>query len=152
MQEVIYGLESLSLRRPIVRLLGCVGLLAVILAAFGRYAVVSYAVTERTREIGVRMALGASRGQVLRQITADAIRLTAPGALVGATALLARLAAPVRHIGWSGSGVLLCGVSRTDALTHCAAAAVVACVSFFAAFVPARRTTHVDPVGCLRHE
>jgi ABC-type antimicrobial peptide transport system permease subunit len=79
MQQIIYDSESLSLRRPIVRLLGSFGLLAVILTTMGLYAVLSYSVTEHTREIGIRTALGASRGQVLRQIALDTLRLTAPG-------------------------------------------------------------------------
>jgi len=153
MQQIIYDSESLSLRRPIIRLLGCFGLLGVILATLGLYAVLSYSVTERTREIGIRMALGASRGQVLGQITLDTFQLTAPGTVLGVTAAYCLTALlPSGHIGWSGSGVFLYGVSRTDALTYIAVAVALGCVSVVATFLPARRAMQVDPVASLRHE
>jgi putative ABC transport system permease protein len=153
MQQIIYDSESLSLRRPVVRLLGAFGLLAVILAALGLYAVLAYSVTERTREIGIRMALGASRRQVLGQIGLDTIRLIAPGAMIGVLASywLSSLL-PSGHIGWSGSGVFLYGVSRLDAVTYLAVMTGLASVSMFASFVPARRAMQVDPAASLRHE
>jgi len=153
MQQIIYDSESLSLRRPIIRLLGCFGLLGVILATLGLYAVLSYSVTERTREIGIRMALGASRSQVLGQITLDTFQLTAPGTVLGVTAAYCLTALlPSGHIGWSGSGVFLYGVSRTDALTYVAVVAVLGCVSLLATFMPAKRAMQVDPAASLRHE
>jgi putative ABC transport system permease protein len=153
MQQIIYDSESLSLRRPVVRLLGAFGLLAVILAALGLYAVLAYSVTERTREIGIRMALGASRRQVLGQIGLDTIRLIAPGATIGVLASywLSSLL-PSGHIGWSGSGVFLYGVSRLDAVTYLAVMTALVSVSMFASFVPARRAMQVDPAASLRHE
>ena len=153
MQQIIYNSESLSLRRPVVRLLGAFGLLAVILATAGLYAVLAYSVTERTREIGIRMALGACRGQVLGQVALDTLRLIAPGAMIGvAAAYWLSSLLPSGHIGWTGSGVLLYGVSRADAITYVAVATALACVSMFASFVPARRAMQVDPAAALRHE
>ncbi|PYT21352.1 MAG: hypothetical protein DMG57_38945 [Acidobacteria bacterium] len=153
MQQIIYDSESLSLRRPIVRLLGSFGLLAVILATAGLYAVLSYSVTERTREIGIRMALGASRFQVFGQIAFDTLRLTAPGAMIGvAVAYWLSSLLPSGHIDWSGSGVFLYGVSRSDAATYLSVVAVLFCVSLIATLVPARRAMRVDPAAALRHE
>ena len=153
MQQIIYDSESLSLRRPIVRLLGSFGLLVVILATLGLYAVLSYSVTERTREIGIRTALGASRAQVLRQIALDTIRLTAPGAMIGIViAYWLSSLLPSGHIDWSGSGVFLYGVSRADAATYISVVVVLFCVCLMATLVPARRAMQVDPAAALRHE
>jgi predicted permease len=153
MRQKIYDSESLSLRRPVVRLLGSFGLLGAILATLGLYAVLSYSVSERTREIGIRMALGARRSQVLRQITLDTLRLIAPGAVAGVAAAygLSSLL-PTGHIGWSGSGVFLYGVSRGDAVTYISVAAVLGCIAILAALTPARRAISIDPAGALRHE
>ncbi len=153
MQQIIYDSESLSLRRPVVRLLGAFGLLAVILAILGLYAVLAYSVIERTREIGIRMALGASRRQVLRQIGLDTLRLIAPGATIGLVAAywLSSLL-PSGHIGWSGSGVFLYGVSRADTVTYIGVVAALVSVAMLASFVPARRAMQVDPAASLRHD
>jgi putative ABC transport system permease protein len=151
MQQIIYDSESLSLRRPVVRLLGSFGLLGVILATLGLYAVLSYSVTERTREIGIRMALGASRSQVLRQIALDTFRLTSPGAVIGvAAAYWLSSLLPSGHIGWSGSGVFLYGVSRADTVTYVVVAAALGFVSMVATFAPARRAINIDPAVALR--
>jgi predicted permease len=153
MRRLIDDSESLTLRRPVVGLLGCFGLLAVILATAGLYAVLSYSVTERTREIGIRMALGAQRAQVLRQIARDTARMAAAGAIIGAAAAyqLSSLL-PSGHIGWSGSGVFLYGVTRMDAPTYLAVVLVLGCVSMVATLLPARRAMRVDPAAALRHE
>ena len=153
MQQIIYESESLSLRRPVVRMLGAFGLLAVILATLGLYAVLAYSVTERTREIGIRMALGATRRQVLGQISFDTLLLIAPGAMIGvAAAYWLSSLLPSGHIGWSGSGVFLYGVSRADAVTYIAVVTALGIVSMLATFVPARRAMQVDPAASLRHE
>ena len=153
MRQIIYDSKSLSLRRPVVRLLGSFGLLGAILATLGLYALLSYSVSERTREIGIRMALGARRSQVLRQITLDTLRLITPGAVAGVAAAygLSSLL-PTGHIGWSGSGVFLYGVSRGDAVTYVSVAAALACIAILAALTPARRAISIDPAGALRHE
>ena len=153
MHQLIYDSESLSLRRPVVRLLGSFGVLGAILAMLGLYAVLSYSVGERTREIGIRMALGARRSQVLRGIALDTARLIAPGTMIGAGAAYGlSLLLPTGHIGWSGSGVFLYGVSRTDAVTYLSVMAGLGCVAMLAALTPARRAIKIDPAGALRHE
>jgi len=153
MQRIIYESESLSLRRPIVRVLGAFGLLAVILAAAGLYAVLSYSVTQRTREIGIRMALGASRCQVLRQIALDTCKSISPGAVIGiASAYWLSALLPTGHIGWSGSGVFLYGVSRADTVTYVAVAAALSAISVIAALIPGRRAMKIDAAAALRHE
>jgi ABC-type antimicrobial peptide transport system permease subunit len=153
MRQVIYDSESLTLRRPIVAMLGAFGLLAVLLASAGLYAVLSYWVTERTREIGIRLALGGQRTQLLRKILGDALRMAAPGVAAGAVAAyeLSSLL-PSGHIGWSGSGVFLFGVTRMDAITYIVAVLLLGGVSVLATLVPARRAMRVDPVAALRHE
>lgn len=153
MRQVIYDSESLTLRRPIVAMLGAFGLLALLLASAGLYAVLSYWVTERTREIGIRLALGGQRTQLLGKIVGDALRMAAPGVAAGAFAAyeLGSLL-PSGHIGWSGSGVFLYGVTRMDAITYVGAVLILGSVSVLATFVPARRAMRVDPVAALRHE
>jgi len=153
MRQLIYESESLSLRRPVVRMLGAFGVMGAMLAMLGLYAVLSYSVSERTREIGIRMALGARRSQVVRQIAVDTLRLIAPGAVIGVVAAYGLSALlPTGHIGWRGSGVFLYGVSRADAVTYISVVAGLAGVALLAAFSPARRAVRIDPAGALRHE
>lgn len=148
----LQGLDT-DLRRPVVRLLASFAVLAVILTATGLYSVLSCSVTERTREIGIRMALGARRSQVLRRIAVETLCLALPGTICGAAAsfLLARLL-PSGHIGWSGSGVFLYGVSPTDAVTYASVAAALCLMGILAGLSPARRAMRVDPAVALRHE
>jgi ABC-type antimicrobial peptide transport system permease subunit len=123
------------------------------LAVVGVFGVTSYSVTERTREIGIRVALGAARsgiaGLVLRETLLVALAGLTAGAL-GAFGLTRFF--PTQGIGWSGSGVFLYGVSRTDALTYTCAAALLAVVALAASWIPARRATRVDPMVALRCE
>lgn len=153
MRQVIYDSESLSLRRPVVRLLGGFGVLALVLAAAGLFAVLSHSVAQRTREIGIRMAVGARQSQILRQIILETLRFAAPGAFIGALSAywLSQLL-PSGHIGWSGSGVFLYGVTRSDAVTYVGVLLALLSVSLAAAFAPARRAIHVDPSTALREE
>jgi predicted permease len=153
MRQIIYDSESLSLRRPIIRLLGAFALIALLLAAAGLFAVLSHNVAERTREIGIRMAVGARPAQVLRQIAGDTLRFTLPGAIIGAVSVygLSGLL-PSGHIGWSGSGVFLYGVGRLDAVTYLAVFAGLCCISIAATIIPARRAARIDPSIALREE
>jgi predicted permease len=153
MRQVIYDSESLSLRRPIVRLLGGFGVLALVLAAAGLFAVLSHSVAERTREIGIRMAVGARQSQILRQIMLETLSSILPGALVGALSAysLSQLL-PSGHIGWSGSGVFRYGLTRADAITYAGVFFALLFVSLAATFVPALHAIQVDPSVALREE
>jgi ABC-type antimicrobial peptide transport system permease subunit len=124
-------------------LLGIFAALALLLSSIGIYGVISYIVGQRTREIGVRIVLGAGRADVLRLVLIEGAKMTAIGLLVGLVASfgLTRL---VAH--------LLFGVSPTDPLTLAAVVLLLAAVSLLACYIPARRATTVDPLIALRSE
>jgi predicted lysophospholipase L1 biosynthesis ABC-type transport system permease subunit len=124
-------------------LVGGFGGLALVLAAVGVYGVMAFAVSLRTREIGVRMALGAERRAVLRLVMRDGVRLIAAGTALG----LAAAAAAARAL----EGFLY-GVSGVDAPTLAAVTAALAAVAALACLVPARRAAGVDPLAALRSE
>jgi putative ABC transport system permease protein len=153
MQQDIHDSESLVLRRPIIILLASFGGLALVLAIVGVFGVTSYSVSERTREIGIRVALGAVRGEIARLVFRETLTLAFAGLALGTFAAFAvtRFLA-TGPIGWSGSGIFLYGVSRTDALTYACSAALLASVAVAASWTPARRAMRVDPMVALRHE
>jgi ABC-type antimicrobial peptide transport system permease subunit len=122
-------------------LLALFSTLALLLAAVGLYGVMAYMVTQRTREIGVRVALGARPGQILREILLSGARLTCAGALSGIA--LAALASR-----WAGE--LLYGVRPFEPAAHLAAAGILSAVALLACLVPARRATAIDPMRALR--
>ena len=119
------------------------GLLAVLLAAVGIYGIISYSVGQRTREIGIRMALGAERAQVFGSIIRHGLRLTGLGILIGVAAALG--------IG-KLLGSFLYGVSAADPATFAAVAAFLALIAVGASYLPARRAASIDPVEALRAE
>jgi putative ABC transport system permease protein len=135
--------ESVAQRRFTVLLLAAFAFVAVFLAAVGLYGVVAYAVSQRTQEIGLRMAIGAQHGDVLRMVLGGGMKLAAAGIGVG---LLAAL--------WLARYVatMLFGVTPFDAVSYTATVAILLTVSVLACYVPARRATTVDPLVALRTE
>jgi predicted permease len=133
--------RSVSPRRFVVALLGGFALFALLLASLGIYGVVSYGVTQRTQEIGIRMALGASASRLQGGIIAQTLGLAAIGMLIGAVAsgLLAR-----------ALGGLLFGVTATDPVTFLGMPIVLALVAAMAGYLPARRASRIDPSIALR--
>jgi putative ABC transport system permease protein len=135
--------KSVALRRFNMLLLGVFALVGLALAAVGLYGVISYTVTQRTREIGVRMALGAQRADVLRLVVGEGMKLVLIGALLGLGGALA-LTRLMKS--------LLFSVSSTDPLTFIVIAALLLGVALLACWIPARQATKVDPMIALRHE
>jgi putative ABC transport system permease protein len=134
---------SVAQRRLTMVLLSGFALLALVLAAVGIYGVISYSVTQRTQEIGIRMALGAQRAAVLRMVVGQAMTLAGIGLVAGAAGawLLTQF---MRK--------LLFGVTPSDPLTFGAVSVLLALVAAVAASVPGLRATRVDPVIALRSE
>jgi predicted permease len=141
MHEVIRA--SLASRRFAMMLLGTFALLALLLASMGIYGVISYAFSQRTHEIGIRLALGGQRSEVLRLVLGEGARLALFGILLGlaASAVLTRLLSN-----------LLYGVSATDPPTFACVALALAIAALAASYIPARRATKVDPMVALRYE
>jgi putative ABC transport system permease protein len=141
MQRVIA--DSLSNLNLYLWLIGLFAGLALLLAVAGVYGVISYAVTSRTHEFGIRVALGANTGRVLRLVLGHGVLLVGLGLALGAGGALA-LTRLLRS--------LLFGVTPTDPATFAAMAALLGGVALLACLVPARRATRVDPAIALRYE
>jgi predicted permease len=129
--------------RLVAVVLASFGLLAVVLAATGVYGIMAYAVSRRTREIGIRMALGAAPAQVLRVVLMRTSVLLAIGTVLGLA---------MSYASGQFFGQILYGVSAHDPLTYASAVALMAAVAFVACLVPARRAIKVDPLTALRTE
>jgi len=127
----------------VAMLSGFFGALAVVIAALGLYGVTSYTVNRRVTEIGIRRALGAQRGHVLRLVLGHSVTLTAVGIALG----LAGAAAVTRAL-----SALLFGLTPLDATTFTGVALLFAVVATLAALLPAHRATRVDPLVALRNE
>ena len=141
MEQVVAG--SVSQRRFTMLLLSAFGVLALILAATGVYGVLSYGVSQRTAELGIRRALGAQQSDVLRLILGQGMKLVTLGVVIGLALAL------------SGAGLLremLFGVQPRDPVVFAAVAVLLVVVAMFASYVPARRAARVDPMVALRYE
>ncbi len=142
MEALVEGRALLPFRAG-ASMVGAFGLLALVLAMVGLYGVMSYAVTQRTREIGIRMALGAPRGKVLGGVIAEGLRLAGMGIALGVVVAFA-VTRLLRG--------LLVGVSAQDPGTFVVVSVALVAVAVIASFVPARRATTVDPMTALRSE
>jgi ABC-type antimicrobial peptide transport system permease subunit len=145
--------DSFSPLRYVYRLFGLLvggcGLLAIILAVIGIYGMVAYAVSRRTREIGIRMALGADKQKILRLVMRQGMILVVYGLSAGlplALALTQVLTSSIFEI------PILIGVNATDPLTYGSTALLLVVVALLACYLPARRATKVDPMVALRIE
>jgi predicted permease len=134
---------SLSQRRVSLEMIALFALTALLLASIGVYGVISYLVSERTREIGIRLALGAQKGNILRVILHQGFQLAVAGASIGIVC-----AVIVSHLMAS----LLYGVRPTDPLSFGGVAALFVGVALLACYLPARRAMKIDPMVALRHE
>jgi putative ABC transport system permease protein len=141
MEQVVA--ETMASRRLTLWLVGAFAALALVLASVGIYGVMSYAVTERVHEIGVRVALGAQRRDVLRLVVGHGMRLAAIGLVLGSVAAFFAARAMT---------TLLFGIRPSDPLTYIAIAVVLALAALAACYIPARRATAVDPMVALRYE
>jgi len=148
---VVFDVTTLELREQFASFgqrvagtfVGAFGLLALVLAAVGIYGVTAYTTRQRTHEIGVRMALGASKDNILRLVLGHGLRLTLVGVVLG-LAVSFTLTRYLRS--------MLLGVTSTDALTFSCVAILLCAVALFASFIPARRAMRVDPMVALRYE
>jgi len=140
--EQILG-DSIYSRRLNMQLLAVFAAAALFLAAIGIYGMVSYSVSRRTHEIGVRMTLGAQAGQVLAMVIARAMALVAAGMVLGLAAAMA-----LREVIRSQ----VYGISTTDPLIFVAGPSILILVALLAAYLPARRAAQVDPLVALRQE
>jgi ABC-type antimicrobial peptide transport system permease subunit len=136
-------LRSIARERSTMLLLAVFAVAALFLALIGVHGILAYAVSQRRRELGVRLALGAKRGDVIRMVLGQGARLVVIGVLLG----IGGAFAATRLL-----GSLLFGVDATDSLTVLAVSAAVMAVAMFAAWLPARRATTIDPAITLRTE
>jgi ABC-type antimicrobial peptide transport system permease subunit len=150
-RQAVFDLKTMSQRINLalgpqqfaVFLLSIFAGVALLLAVLGLYGVISYNVTQRTRELGIRSALGASRSQILGMVIGQGMRVVGAGAFIG-------------FLGAAGLAQLLSSqlfqVSAFDPVTFILTAAILAAAASVSAFVPALRATHVEPATALRHE
>ncbi len=127
----------------VAALMGAIGIIALVLASVGVYGVMSYSVSERTREIGIRMAMGATRGQIQQLIIGNGLRLTAIGMAIGL---------PIAFALTYGLSSLLFGVTANDPASFIGLPILLASVALLASYLPARRALRVDPLTALRYE
>jgi len=143
MTEALRGINGLLLFEIGASLAGALGVLGLILAVVGVYGVMSYAASQRTQEIGIRVALGAQRRDILRMIGRQGVVIVVGGMSVGLLAAFAvgRMA-----------GDFLVGVAPSDPITYIGVSVLLATVASLATYIPTRRAANVDPMVALRYE
>jgi putative ABC transport system permease protein len=141
LEELLRG--TVAERRLSMALLAAFGVLALVLAAIGIYGVMAFSTAQRTRELGIRLALGAEPRDVLQLVLRDGARLSALGVGLGVMGAFAASRA---------LSSMLYGVSPTDPLTFAAVVAILGSASLLACYIPARRATRLDPVVALRQD
>jgi predicted lysophospholipase L1 biosynthesis ABC-type transport system permease subunit len=142
LHQALYSPNGLLLYQVVAGLAGVMGTLGLILAVVGLYGVLSYVVSQRTMEIGVRMALGAQRGDILRIVYRQGLWIVGIGLAVGMAASLG-----AAHLVRS-----MIAVSATDPMTYIAVTAALAAIAMLACYVPARRAMYVEPMRALRQD
>jgi ABC-type antimicrobial peptide transport system permease subunit len=143
MLEGLYTVNGFLLFQLAAALAGILGTLGLILALVGVFGVISFTVSQRTNEIGIRMAMGAGQRSILRMILRQGVWIISAGVLSG----LALAVAMARLV-----GNFISGVSPYDPLTYLSVSALLMLVALFACYIPARRATRVDPMVALRYE
>jgi predicted permease len=143
MQQTVRGLGGLFILRLAASLAAALGFLGLTLAVIGVYGIVSFGMVQRTREMGIRVALGANRNDILKLALGSGLALISAGVILGAVSAWALTRAMAK---------LLIGVSGTDAATYATAVAAISAVALLACWIPARRATRVDPLVALRYE
>jgi ABC-type antimicrobial peptide transport system permease subunit len=143
MEQALGGVNGFFLYRMCTRFTVALGLLGLMLALVGVYSVISYTAAQRTHEIGVRMALGAARRDILKMILRQGFLLVGAGVVAG---LL------LTFIAGRGIGSLLVGVTPSDPLTLIGVALLLSAVGLLASLIPARRAMNVEPLRALKYE
>jgi putative ABC transport system permease protein len=143
MEQIIQQSPSVFMRRYPSYLIGSFAVLALLLAMIGAYGIISYSVSQRTREIAIRMALGAQERDVMRLVMGQGAKLTLIGVVIGVAAALGLTQL---------MSSILYGVKATDPVTFAGVTVVLALVALVACYIPARRAMKVDPMVALRHE
>jgi len=143
MQQTVRGLGGLFVFRLAASLAAALGFLGLTLAVIGVYGIVSFGIVQRTREMGIRVALGADRNDILKLALGTGLALISAGVILGVASSWALTRAMAK---------LLIGVSGSDPVTYATAVVVISAVALFACWIPAHRATKVDPLVALRYE
>jgi putative ABC transport system permease protein len=143
MEEELNGVNGFFLYRMASRFTVALGLLGLLLSLVGVYSVISYAAAQKTHEIGVRMALGAARGDILKMVLRQGLVLVGAGLLAGLA---------LTFIAGRGIGSLLVGVSPSDPITYIVVTLLLAAVGLVASYIPARRAMKIEPLRALKYE